>query len=145
MSRHVKPSGSAAKQRTEATRALPVIAQKAAQHIVGQLEPRFSEAYARGEAETFESFILGQQAEPGQTHFRVIDDEWFKENDFHGRVNEVCEACAPLVQQLLEEQYGLAAHVEISNGGSPEFVFDWYNCEMSRPRKKRAWWRFWQS
>lgn len=144
MSRHAKPSDDTAKRHTESDQTLPLIAAKAAEHIISQLEPRFSEAYVRGNAETFESFVLGQSPEPARTHFRVVDDEWFKQNNLQDRINEACRACEPLVQQLLETRYGITATIEISNGGSPEFIFDWYNCIAWRPVKKRSFWRFWQ-
>lgn len=144
MARNVSPSEDAVKQRTEAEQAIPLVAQKAAAHIVSQLEPSFSEAYARGDVDTFENFVLGQKPEISGTHSRVIDDEWFKKNNVHGHIGEVCREAEPIVQQLLMDQYEISAIVNIHNGGSPEFVFDWYTCHIWRPRKKRSFWRFWQ-
>ena len=146
MSTNVNPSSDAVARRKKIEQLLPVVAQRAAEHIVGHLEPRFSEAHAEGYDGTFESFVADGRYGYRGVHSNVIDRNWIERNGLTmSYIGELRTMCEPIIKQLLEERYGITANVAVRNGGGPEFVFDWYECVIERPRPpKRPFWQFWK-
>lgn len=146
MSANITPSAAANRQRARVEKSIPIVAQKLAEHIVSELEPEFSDHYAKGYVDTFENFILGEPDEFGALHGKDITIKWF---DKHGipihYIMDVCRACNPIVKQLLKDRYDIVAQVVVRNSGGGEFFLDKYECLIERPRlKKRPFWRFWR-
>ena len=146
MSADITPSKKAIEQRKEIERLIPIVAQKAAEHIVSQLEPRFSEAHAEGYSGTFEEFLVEGRYGHGGRFYKVLDRHWIEGNGVSMvYIGELREACEPIIQQLLKQQYGVTAVVAVRNGGGPEFIFDWYECIINRPQpEKPPFWQFWR-
>lgn len=139
----VTPSASAVNRRRkhEELREERVLAvsPELAKKIIDSMEPNFSEAYARGEANTFEEFVF-------KHHTRVFDLAWLSQKGittlnvtwFPLLFASTCR----LIEEQLRNRYNITAQVYIYGGGDWETSLDWYVCDIRRPVTK--WVRLWR-